>query len=125
MTRQKKDENFAATIQDTVISYPQDHLYRRSYQEAIKRPITIDFSDPTIFQPNIVTSFTHGELQGSIQKRYSTLINGSSEEKEPEKQQLKQDSMKRIESNLLKQISSGSGTEKIESKGNYYINIKQ
>lgn len=103
-----------------MISYPQDHLYRRSYQEAIKRPITIDFSDPTIFQPGIVTSFTHGELQGNIQKRYSTLINGSSEEKEKEDKQQKEDNRKSIESKLLKQISSGSGTDRIGSKGKFY-----
>lgn len=124
MTRHKNDENFAATLQDTVISYPQDHLYRRSYQEAIKRPITIDFTDPTIFQPTIVTSYTHGELQGDVQKRYSTLINGSSEEKETEKHlHFKEDSRKSMESKLLKQISSGSGTDRYTSKGNFTILI--
>lgn len=112
--KRKKEENFQGTLQDTVISYSQDSIYRRSYQEAIQRPITIDFSDPNIFQPSIMASFT-GELEEKIQKRYSTLINGNSEDTEPDKL----GNRTSCDSKLLKQISSGSGTEKVGSKGNF------
>lgn len=122
MTRQKRDENFASNFQETVIGFPKDNIYNRSYQEALNRPITVDFSDPSLFPQGVITTYTQGSMDEKIQKRYSTLINGNSEEKEPEKQPLKEESTTKIsfctETKLLKQISSGSGTEKAGSKGN-------
>lgn len=116
MTRQKRDENFATTIQETVIGFPKDNIYNRSYQEALNRPITVDFSDPQLFQQSIVTTYTPGSLEEKIQKRYSTLINGNSEEKDQEKAAEKSNRSS-LDNKLLKQISSGSGTDKIGSKG--------
>lgn len=119
MTRQKRDENFAATFQDTVIGFPKDNIYNRSYQEALNRPITVDFSDPNIFQQGIITTYTPQGVGNEEKKRYSTLINGSSEEKEPSRNPLRDERFRsNLEKQLLKQISSGSGTNRDGSKGN-------
>lgn len=128
MTRQKQDENFSTTFQETVIGFPKDNIYNRSFQEALNRPITVDFSDPNIYQHGIITTYT---TQGGneAKKRYSTLINGNSEEKEtpkePSKDPLRDEKFRNsLEKQLLKQISGGSGTDKAGSKGNFDSNLK-
>lgn len=119
MHRHKKDENFAAAIQETVIGFPTDNIYNRSYQEALNRPITVDFSDAEIYQKGVVTTYTQSSVDSEKPKRYSTLINGNSDtEKEPEKEPLM--SVNKPNNNELKKLqntSSGFGTQKTESKG--------
>ncbi|GLV43437.1 Na channel protein 60E [Carabus blaptoides fortunei] len=115
--RHKKDENFAASIQETVIGFPTDNIYNRSYQEALNRPITVDFSDAEIYQTGMVTTYTQSSLDSEKQKRYSTLINGNSDtEKEPEKEPLMFVNKPNNELKKLQNTSSGFRTQKTESK---------
>lgn len=124
MHRHKKDENFAAAIQETVIGFPTDNIYNRSYQEALNRPITVDFSDVDIYQKGVVTTYTQQSSLDSdrTQKRYSTLINGSSEnEKEPEKEPLMSTTTVKqgTDPRMLQKLSSGFVTQKSESRGEF------
>lgn len=122
MHRHKKDENFAAAIQETVIGFPTDNIYNRSYQEALNRPITVDFSDVDIYQKGSVTTYTQQSSLDSdrTQKRYSTLINGSSEtEKEPEKEPLMSTGKPGTDPRMLQKLSSGFATQKSESRGEF------
>lgn len=118
MERQGRDQNFQTTIQETFIGYPcEKKIYRRSYQEAIQRPISgSDFHYDLTAQERQI-------------KRYSTLINGvSEEEKSPyvtEKGSIDHDDpgLGHEEHNrlLIHQLSSGVGTQQTDSK--YFVSF--
>lgn len=78
----------------TVIGFPKDKIYNRSYQEAMDRPISIISYDASDFQD--ITS------ENRKNNRYSTLINGNSDEGETVKEESK--------GKLLQNMSSGLGT---------------
>ncbi|XP_031348219.1 sodium channel protein 60E-like isoform X1 [Photinus pyralis] len=81
MQRQAEEREFTKGIhtkayQETLIGFPPDKIYNRSYQEAMNRPISL-------------ISYDKGEFKEIVQeetevKRYSTVINGSSQEKSGE-----------------------------------------
>lgn len=56
MQRHAEEEAFnagggnAKTIRQTVIGFPRDKIYNRSYQEAMDRPISIISYDPSEFK---------------------------------------------------------------------------
>ncbi|XP_044735668.1 sodium channel protein 60E [Chrysoperla carnea] len=106
MERQGRDKNFATTIQETVIGYPREKkIYRRSYQEAIQRPIS--GSD---FHYDLTTNYSLSE-DPQI-KQFSTLINGNSEDEKMAPHSLEQDGDYGENNKLLvHQLSSGVGTQ--------------
>jgi hypothetical protein len=111
-------------IQQTVVGFPRD---KRSYQEAMNRPISIiSYDHPPDYQvrashclhdPNntLLQTIQEGEDDVKFTKRYSTLINGNSEESDgAERARLIEN--KKTDVRLLQNMSSGRGTTN-DSKG--------
>lgn len=78
----------------TVIGFPRDKIYNRSYQEAMDRPISIISYD--------ASDFKEINIENKKNNRYSTLINGNREEGEAANADSK--------GKLLQNMSSGFGT---------------
>ncbi|KAK5648632.1 hypothetical protein RI129_003524 [Pyrocoelia pectoralis] len=76
MQRQAEEREFTKAYQETLIGFPQDKIYNRSYQEAMNRPISLISYDQTEFKEIV--------REGTEVKRYSTVINGNSQEKSSE-----------------------------------------
>ncbi|KAK9729113.1 Ion transport protein [Popillia japonica] len=79
MQRHAEEEAFnkgltPKAVQQTIVAFPRD---KRSYQEAMNRPISIISYDPPEYQE---TLFENQLAERQQNKRYSTLINGNSEE---------------------------------------------
>ncbi|XP_063905113.1 sodium channel protein 60E isoform X3 [Zophobas morio] len=107
MQRRAEEEAFKTgvttkAVQQTVVGFPRD---KRSYQEAMNRPISIiSYDHPPDYQ-----TIQEGENEGKYSKRYSTLINGNSEESDSaERAQLLEN--KKTDVRLLQNMSSGRGT---------------
>nr|XP_015837604.1 PREDICTED: sodium channel protein 60E isoform X3 [Tribolium castaneum] len=107
MQRRAEEEAFKTgittkAIQETVVGFPRD---KRSYQEAMNRPISIiSYDHPPDYQ-----TIQEGENEEKYARRYSTLINGNSEESDnAEKTRLIEN--KKTDVRLLQNMSSGRGT---------------
>ncbi|XP_068893811.1 sodium channel protein 60E-like isoform X4 [Tenebrio molitor] len=107
MQRRAEEEAFKTgittkAIQQTVVGFPRD---KRSYQEAMNRPISIiSYDHPPDYQ-----TIQEGEDDVKFTKRYSTLINGNSEESDgAERARLIEN--KKTDVRLLQNMSSGRGT---------------
>ncbi|GJQ76730.1 hypothetical protein Trydic_g15575 [Trypoxylus dichotomus] len=75
MQRHAEEEAFSKgltpkAIQQTIVAFPRD---KRSYQEAMNRPISIISYDPPEYQETLYENQPAGKQQN---KRFSTLING-------------------------------------------------
>ncbi|XP_022913809.1 sodium channel protein 60E isoform X3 [Onthophagus taurus] len=106
MQRHAEEEAFAKkgitpkAVQQTIVAFPRD---KRSYQEAMNRPISIISYDPPDYQEVILEKPAETQLPN---KRHSTLINGNSDDnnvpvavEDP-----------KIQKKILPQLSSALGT---------------
>ncbi|KAJ8970053.1 hypothetical protein NQ317_012028 [Molorchus minor] len=118
MQRHAEEEAFKAgelstkAIQQTVVGFPRD---KRSYQEAMNRPLSIISYEPPEYQARIPENGSNNRLS----KNYTIFTNGSEEETTSEK--------KKGDLKLLHNTSSGvettnssreDNTETVDSKGN-------
>lgn len=97
----------AVPAQQTMVGFPRD---KRSYQEAMNRPISIISYDPPLEYHTIQETV----IESKYSKRYSTLINGNSDETDSLETGRFADN-KKTDCRLLQNLSSGRGTT-IESK---------
>lgn len=112
-------------IKQTVIGFPRDKIYNRSYQEAMDRPISIISYDNSDFKVRLLKfnnrrtgtfnvnyfqdTLSIGSSEAKKPNRHSTIINGNSEEKENVEKPQKEEK-KKSEPRLLQNMSSGLGT---------------
>ncbi|XP_065166604.1 sodium channel protein 60E isoform X3 [Atheta coriaria] len=115
MQRHAEEEAFArvglttkAIQQSTVVAFPRD---KRSYQEAMNRPISIISYEPPEYQETLHEGLephvqhVHYEDTGNGRSRYATLINGTSEDTEHNSE-----CGRKEPAPLLQNMSSGLGT---------------
>lgn len=117
------EQRYSSPIQETVL-FPHDNVYSHSYQEALKRPVSVgsDFGFPPIYQQG---NILHGSQETLKDVRDLAIEHKITSIREDSKENL--DETLRTEQvttqKLLNQMSSGYHTQPSDSRGENKISM--
>lgn len=112
------ENRYSSPLQETVL-FPHDNIYSHSYQEALKRPVSVgsDFAYPHIFQSG---NNVHGSQETLKDVRDLAIEHKITSIREDSKENLDEAVTEQGPTpRLLNQMSSGYHTQPSDSRGNY------